>query len=137
MTLALSLQKNEISYWLGNLRKIIRSFKPQAPEVVAWVDASDYAVAGIAAILIKKCSPITPDNWLLDTNNAYRRLQNCAQLQVAKMPWLMQKPVIIRDEFDLDPVKIQEFVYCHRNLKYYERVTDSNERELIAAVELI
>jgi len=40
-------------------------------------------------------------------------------------------------DHDLDPAVVKDLFYVHRNLTYAERATDSNERELIAAVELI
>jgi hypothetical protein len=130
---------NEINFWLDNLVRLnTRQFTPKVPQIVAWVDASDYAIAGIAAkISDVKAVPVTADNWLLDPELAYRRVSNCAQLQVADLPWSTRNNIITRDKFDLDPITVDKMVYCHRNLKYYERVTDSNERELLAAVELI
>jgi hypothetical protein len=129
----------EIVFWLNNLVRLnTRQFTPPVPEIVAWVDASDYAIAGIAAkISDVKAVPVTADNWLLDPDLAYRRVSNCSQLQVADLPWSTRRTIIARDKFDLDPVTVDKMVYCHRNLKYYERATDSNERELLAAVELI
>jgi hypothetical protein len=131
--------KRELIFWIENLRnKNCRKIIPPVPDVVAWVDASDFAIAGIAAKIERDANiPVTVDNWLLDSNRAYRRLSNCAQLQVANLPWSAGKEIDTRDEFDLDPLKVQKMYYCHRNLKYYERVTDSNERELLAAVNLL
>ena len=38
---------------------------------------------------------------------------------------------------DLDPAHVQKTYLVHRNLDFAERATDSNERELLAAVQLL
>jgi hypothetical protein len=43
----------------------------------------------------------------------------------------------VRDEFDLDPHTVKKLIMTHRNLEYNERVVDSNERELKAALLLL
>jgi hypothetical protein len=102
-----------------------------------WVDASEVAVAGIAAKVRNiDMSPVTADNWLLDSIGAYRRLKNCANLQIA-LPRLTQSTIVVRDNFDLDPVHVEKLFLVHRNLEYWERAADSNERELLAAVQLL
>jgi hypothetical protein len=135
----IDVAKNELCYWSENLvLKNCRSILLPVPDVVAWVDASDFAIGGVAAKVVKDGKvPVTADNWLLDSNGAYRRLSNCAQLQVANLPWSAGKEIDTRDEYDLDPIKVKKLYYCHRNLKYFERAADSNERELIAAVNLL
>jgi Reverse transcriptase (RNA-dependent DNA polymerase)/RNase H-like domain found in reverse transcriptase len=135
----LPLGRAEIERWLTILNtKNFRLFEKLPPEVVAWVDASDVAVAALAAKLTRcNQSPVTADNWLLQENGAYRRLKNRAYGQVDLLPWLMSPKVIVKDEFDLDPVKVEKLFTVHRNLSYAERAVDSNERELLAAVQLV
>jgi hypothetical protein len=114
-----------------------RPFREASPGAIAWVDASEVALAALAAKVEKLPeSPVTVDNWLLDSTGAYRRLKNCANLQIA-LPRLTQPNVIVRDMFDLDPVHVKKCYLVHRNLEYWERAVDSNERELLAAVQLL
>jgi hypothetical protein len=133
------LAQEEIRFWIANIhRKNFRPFEITPKNCVAWVDASDYAIAGLAANIDSTSSvPVTMDNWLLDPNLAYRRLRNRAELQVDYLPWSMRTFTVVRDEFDLDPHKVNKLVITHRNLQYYERVVDSNERELKAALLLL
>jgi hypothetical protein len=58
-----------------------RPFREASPGAIAWVDASEVALAALAAKVEKLPeSPVTVDNWLLDSTGAYRRLKNCANL---------------------------------------------------------
>ena len=43
----------------------------------------------------------------------------------------------MRDKFDLDPDLVENLQYCHRNFDYAEMATDSNEREMLAARDLL
>jgi len=105
---------------------------------LAWVDASDFAVASVPVVLWQDTSmvPVTTDNWLLTASGAYRHVSNCAQLQV-DLSAVMPKTVSTRDPFDLDSKSVHSSFVVHRNLQYYERVLDSNERELLAAQLLL
>jgi Reverse transcriptase (RNA-dependent DNA polymerase) len=135
----LDIVKFEIQRWQCLLAtKNFRPFVLPAPSCVAWADASDRAVAAVAAV-IDDCTvvPVTADNWLLSSKGAYRRLRNCVQLQVGSLPWLMRPEKIVRDDFDLDPVKVKKLMLVHRNLTFSEIATDSNERELLAAVQFL
>jgi hypothetical protein len=75
------------------------------------------------------------DNWLLTDYGAYRRGSNRAKMQVDLIPWSAQYAV--RDDYDLDPITVKKLCVVHRNLDYAERAVDSNERELLAAVQLL
>jgi hypothetical protein len=128
--------KEELVYWKANIHKLnFRLFKEPDPHCLGWVDASDYAVGGyLACIAAGGCMPmpVTLDNWVLDGAGVLPKVRNCASLQVDGI----KMPVRITDH-DLDPAVVKDLFYVHRNLTYAERATDSNERELIAAVELI
>jgi hypothetical protein len=60
------------------------------------------------------------------------KIRNCARLQVGDF----KTPVRVTDH-DLDPAVVQDLYFVHRNLTYAEKAMDSNERELLGAVELI
>jgi hypothetical protein len=129
--------KDEITDWQQRLvARNFRLFEKPVPNAVAWVDASDFAIGGLLAKISNTLrSPVTVDNWLLTDYGAYRRVNNRAKMQVDLIPWSTQYTV--RDEFDMDPQKIEKLCVVHRNLTYAERVVDSNERELLAAVQLL
>jgi hypothetical protein len=103
---------------------------------MGWVDASDHAIGGVL-VKIKtggcKPMPVTMDNWVLDGAGVLPRIRNCARMQVDVFS---SNPKKITDH-DLDPDEVQEVFMAHRNLSYAEKAVDSNERELLAALELI
>jgi len=53
------------------------------------------------------------------------------------VPWQGSPRVKVRDIADLDPSLVDKTYIVHRNLDYDERVVDSNERELLAAWQLL
>jgi len=77
--------------------------------------------------------PVTMDNWLLDGAGLLPRIHNCAKLQVD----VGERGPTLVTEHDLDPAVVHDLTVVHRNLTYLERVTDSNERELLGAIELL
>jgi hypothetical protein len=129
--------KEEITFWKKNLKHLnFRTFTEKDPMCMGWVDASDYAVGGILARLLpggRGPMPVTMDNWVLDGAGALPRIRNCARLQVDGFP---STPKLVTDH-DLDPRVVKDLYVVHRNLTYEERAVDSNERELLAAIELI
>jgi hypothetical protein len=137
--LILQLAYQEIEYWIRNIgAKNVRRFKVPVSNVVAWTDASDVAIGGLAVQLQGHVNaPIAADNWLLDSTLAYKKLLGCASMQTALQNIFNNSKVIIRDKFDLDPFVVTKLVTVQKNLRIDERVTDSNERKLMAAVHLI
>jgi len=73
------------------------------------------------------------DNWLLNMSGLLPRIRNCAKLQIGVGE---EVPRIVTDH-DLDPSVVQTVLVVHRNLSCIEMATDSNERELLAAVHLL
>jgi hypothetical protein len=111
-------------------------FTEPNPSSVGWVDASDHAIGGILATLFDKGDgqiPLTMDNWVLDGAGVLPIVRNCAKMQVDNFP---TGPRIVQDH-DLDPDTVKKLYVVHRNLTYAEKAMDSNERELLAALELI
>jgi len=133
--------KKELRFWLDHiLNKNFRPFQEQAAQVIAWVDASDVAIGGFAARLLADMPstvPLTADNWLLDGGGALRRLHSSVTLQADVVPWQEPPHVQVRDMADLNPALVRKTFFVHRNLDYAERAVDSNERELLAAVQLL
>ena len=131
----------ELTYWLANLDpNNFRHFSEQAAQVIAWVDASDVAIGGFAAHLLAgqlSPEPVTADNWILDGGGALRRLHSGVTLQTDVVPWQGSPRVRVRDIADLDPSLVSKTYIVHRNLDYDERAVDSNERELLAALQLL
>ncbi len=129
--------KEEILFWNENLINLnFRPFLEKDPICMGWVDASDYAVGGVLARLKPgggAPTPVTMDNWVLDGAGVLPKIRNCARVQVDDFP---SKPKLVTDH-DLDPRGVKDLYIVHRNLSYAERAVDSNERELLAAVELI
>jgi len=113
-----------------------RTFDDPDPSCIGWVDASDRAIGGI---LIKtkhgnsRPMPVTMDNWVLDGAGVLPIIRNCARLQIDDIP---TRPRIVTDH-DLDPELVEKIYFVHRNLNYAEQAMGSNERELLAAVELL
>jgi len=58
-------------------------------------------------------------------------------MQVDELPWQGHPTITVRDSSDLYPDFVKRDFVAHRNLTYAERATDSNERELLAAVHLL
>jgi len=81
--------------------------------------------------------PFTMDNLLLDANDANRWLRNCALKQIGASPWSLQSLGSRYNSIQVDPLKVQDIAIVHRNLNVLEQTTDSNERELIAALHLL
>jgi hypothetical protein len=129
----------EIDYWIANIAaKNARKFIVPVSNTVAWTDASEVAIGGLAVKLQGvKILPTTADNWLLDKTMAFEKLKSCANMQTALNNKLTFKNVVVRDCFDLDPHKIDSMFVVRKNLDIIERVTDSNERELKAALFLL
>jgi hypothetical protein len=129
--------KEEIIFWKENIERLnFRPFVPKDPRYVGWVDASGHAVGGILVQLKTdggRPIPITMDNWVLDGAGVLPRIPNCAKLQVDGFP---VSPRIVKNH-DLDPGVVETLYVIHRNLTYAEKASDSNERELLAAVELL
>jgi hypothetical protein len=130
---------NEIDYWIANITaKNARKFTVPVSNTVAWTDASEVAIGGLAVKLQGlTVEPITADNWLLDKMLAFTKLKSCANMQTALGKKLDLKNVVVRDRFDLDPYKVDSMFVVRKNLDIMERVTDSNERELKAALFLL
>jgi hypothetical protein len=131
------LARKELIFWKENIVQLnFRLFTEPTPSCVGWVDASDHAIGGILAILSDISHgqiPITMDNWVLDGAGVLPIVRNCAKLQVDNFP---TGPRIVQDH-DLDPDTVKKLYVVHRNLTYAEKAMDSNERELLAAIELI
>jgi hypothetical protein len=69
----------------------------------------------------------------LDGAGVLPYIRNAAKMQVDEFP---TRPRIVTDH-DLDPDTVKNLYLVHRNLTYAEQAMDSNERELLAAVELL
>ena len=127
---------SELKFWKENMdTKNFRPFKDPLPDACGWVDASDRAIGGVLVRLLPlelKAVPCTIDNWLLDGAGLLPRLHSCADLQ-AGVGEQVVRPVV---DHGLDPAVVRDVFLVHRNLQYVEMATDSNERELLAAVEL-
>ena len=129
--------KLELEFWQKNLVRLnFRLFNEKAPEWYAWVDASDVAVGGVLVQLVPGGAPNVPatmDNWLLQMDGFLLQIRNCASLQIG----VGEEISVIVTNHDLDPDVVQNMYTVHRNLNYIEQATDSNERELLAAVEVL
>jgi hypothetical protein len=129
--------KNELVFWKENILHLnFRAFDDPDPSCIGWVDASYHAVGEILIKIIHGASrpmPVTMDYWVLDGAGVLPIIRNCARLQIDDIP---TRPRIVTDH-DLDPDLVEKIYFVHRNLTYAEQAMDSNERELLAAVELL
>ena len=83
--------------------------------------------------------PVTADNLLTETGALHDLAAqgDCAnQWQVDKVRQSL-RVAAVRDDFDLDLRKVDQVKFVHRNFFDFEIATDSNEREILAARELI
>jgi hypothetical protein len=131
--------KSEILFWSSHIIEYNMSLLVESPpHFLAWSDASDMAVGGFIAELcgITNIATFTADNWLLSAPDLYEKISHCAQLQVDALPW-SNREVVTRGSHDLHPEGVNQVILCHRNLDYAERATDSNERELLAALHVV
>ena len=133
----------ELKFWRIHLVQLnFRPFVCPPPSVVGWVDASSYAAGGIACVLkdnaVGQYRPLTADNLLIPVtgNTGLAAVKDCATWQVASVAKSLEQPHV-RDEYDLDPDLIKETTFSHKMFDRREMLADSNERELIAARELI
>jgi len=127
---------SELQFWARSIGKLnFRSFEDWVPDCCAWVDASGHAVVGVLARLRTPAEsvPVTMDNWLLDRAELLPHIRNCVRLQVD----VGERGPTLVTEHDLDPAVVQDLTVVHRNLTYLEKIADSNERELLAAIELL
>jgi hypothetical protein len=132
---------SELRFWNSHLRlHNFRRFKEPKPDCIAWVDASDYAIGGIAAQLTSNRGVqniVTVDNWLLTIEGALRKIHSGVPLHTDGFPWQGRPSITVRDGSDLDPAIVEKLFVVHRNLNWAERALDSNERELLAASQLL
>ncbi len=70
---------------------------------------------------------------MLDGAGVLPFIRNAAKMQVDKFPTC---PRIVTNH-DLDPDTVKNLYLVDRNLTYAEQAMDSNERELLASVELL
>jgi hypothetical protein len=129
--------KQELIFWKTEVTALnFRLFKEPTPSCVGWVDASDHAIGGVLAELNStgtRQATVTMDNWVLDGAGVLPYIRNAVKMQVDGFP---TRPRIVTDH-DLDPDTVKNLYLVHRNLTYAEQAMDSNERELLAAVELL
>jgi len=130
----------EVIFWQKHsFAKNERKLKTSPPTWMAWSDASDMAIGGFVARLEgpKNAHAVTVDNWLLNSADMFEKISHCAQLQVDTLPWSHKTRIQTRDQFDLSPEGVSQVLVCHRNLDFAEKATDSNERELLAALHIL
>ena len=137
--------KVELSFWLENLENLnFRPFVCPPPDAIGWVDASGYALGGLMCKLKPEAvglhKPLTADNLLRVAGPQHQGLaaeNDCAQSWlVDKMRQTLQGAAV-RTEHDLDLTKVEDVKFVHRNLFTFEMSSDSNEREMLGARELI
>ena len=134
------LAEFEIDFWLKNFDKLnFRPFKEKIPTFLCWTDASSKAVAGILSnapkLDTKQCLSI--DNIfdrLMDvgynSNSPRKHIDTlCDSATELQHIDTMCDSANLRDEYG--------FKIFHRMLNEHEKLTDSNERELIAAKDTI
>ena len=135
--------KNEIIFWLENLRKVnFRNFHDCIPTVFGWVDASDFALGGVFFEFKKECNFFRPftANGLLKRHIGLATIDESQHWDVRKMCQNLSKTedlnVISRD-FNVDLKNVVNYTFVHRQFNAMEQDMDSNERELLAARQLI
>jgi hypothetical protein len=132
--------KLELFFWKGFiLAKNSRVFAHLPPALIAWSDASDMAIGGFVAELEGDINlrSFTADNWLLSADQSLEKFCHGVQLHVDTLPWSQKEKFVTRSPADLDPLGVKRVFICHRNLDFAERATDSNERELLAALHVL
>ena len=130
----------DIQFWFENANKFnFRSFILPKPTLIAWTDASDFAVAAFVIILHTELVPnaITADNLLIDRSNYSSILNHRAIMQVDTLPHWTNGGNIVRDAYDLDPHSVKWHYVIHRNLTVFERTLSSTERELLAILYMV
>ena len=136
--------RQELLFWYENFTTInFRPFKLPAPGSLGWVDASGIALGGLVCRL-KADRPlpvrsVTADNLLLPSDGVAGlvALKNGAPWRVAEVSRDLAKEVVVRNKADLNPRDVEDKHFYHRMFTASEIATDSNERELIGAKELL
>ena len=125
-----SKAKFELEFWLQNIKKFNeRSFFVKAPIVLAWSDASSYAIGGIA---IKMC---------VSSNRKIFQIDDCLQVVQGDSAKSWHVDLVHRamnfakkwPEFK----ECKDYTFYHRMLFLDEKELDSNERELKAVKGLL
>ena len=131
--------KQELNRWPGYFVKYnYRTFNNVVPTFAAWTDASAFAIAGLIVKIDQD------EHFCLNAANklfchaglASRAVENCVASYVSKFPRTVQPQINISSVCDLLDTRLHNVTIVHRQLFSFEIATDSNERELLAIVEL-
>ena len=106
-----------------------------------WVDASNQALGGFFIEIdseISSSKPLTANN-LLRVGKGLATLRDGQQWDVDKMCQNLSTAFSTRKpkSFEVDLEIVKNHIFVHRQFNQFERMYDSNERELIAARHLI
>ena len=138
-----SKAEEELTFWITHLVHLnFRKFISPPPTTVGWVDASGFAAGGVICRIkerwVGKYRPTTADNLLLPVTGltGLAALHDGAQWHVDGVRQSCRQAVV-RDKYDLNPELVEKIQFTHRMFDYAEIATDSNEREMLAARDLI
>jgi hypothetical protein len=129
---------SELLFWAKHI--ITGNFRPftvPVPGVLVWTDASQSAAAGVVLKLKANANTVvTIDNFLIDSVTGKYALTQCRNLGV-KFIWAENSTPARLAHGDIVPDQITHCKITHRQFSSREKTTDSNERELIAALYTI
>jgi len=120
-------------------RHNFRSFKAPLPSAIAWVDASDRAIGGFLVELnaAQDTVPLTADGLIFDSLQAKTWLRNCEFLRTDNRLETYHDGCSSLGDLSMHLSNVKKSFIVHRNLAFDEQATDSNERELLAALNLL
>ncbi len=130
----------ELVRWLRLLRSgNFRPFHDKLPTYVGWTDASDVAIAGFLVKLNQdeRSIPYCVDSILNSAGLASRVVDRCVAYHANMLPRTVQTQLYEVSDLLVQHSEFEKTYIVHRRLTVSETSTDSNERELLAAVELI
>lgn len=124
----------ELEFWFYNAEKLnFRAFQNPPSKNLAWVDASNFAIAGIVTCLMDNSIQrryLSIDNLRNDIyslNDKTDAGKNCSSEMHTGLKSSSASNIVLKN--------IRDFSFFHRMLNKNECKTDSNERELLAGKE--
>lgn len=125
------LAKDELLFWKSNLRmENSRNFEEKRSTTLGWVDASATAIGGI---VLKMNYDFCEKIFCIDDTLKHVEQNDSVKKLHVDFVYSALKDLRTQKKYE----KLEDFGFFHRMLFEQEKVLDSNERELKAALETV